>query len=113
MKDKNEITAKLLENAVLQDLISRVYSVRNIVSYKTNNKSKNELDFLITRKQKRIPFEVKLSNKINQKSILQTIAYLQESKNDLGVIIYSGLPQYVNIKEINLHYLPPYYLSKI
>ena len=50
----------------MQEIISKVYSIRQITCFKLNNKSKTELDFVLSLNQKIITIEVKASKKVNQ-----------------------------------------------
>jgi predicted AAA+ superfamily ATPase len=106
----SELSAKLLESAVLQELVSRTGSVRRITSFKSSNKIANELDFVARIGNRTIPIEVKASSKINQKSISQVLSYLEISQSKRGIVVYTGLPKTVNISGFDLNYVPPYYL---
>ena len=110
LQKPSEISAKLLENAVLQDLISAVHFLSKISSYKTNNKARNELDFAVKYNNKLVPVEVKSSIKINQKSISQLLEYLKHHNLNKGMVIYTGKPKLKQIDNFELIYVPPYYI---
>ena len=105
--------AKLLENMVIQELVTKTYSLRNITSYKSQNKSPSEVDYLVTMAGKIWPVEVKLGNKITNKSISQVIECLHTKNLKEGYVVYTGLPQKRNIQGKDIYFLPPYYLSMI
>jgi uncharacterized protein len=111
LREGSEVGAKLLENVVLQELLTLVYSTRNIVSFKSSNKSSNELDFVATIGGRRIPIEVKLSSKINRKAMSQLFSFMEHQNVDEGIVVYTGLPRVEKIDKKTIYYLPPYYLS--
>lgn len=110
LKAPSELNAQLLENAVLQELVSRTGNIRRITSYKNNNKAKTELDFLVRYRERIIPIEVKCAVNVNQKALSQMLTYLEDSKRQEGVVVYTGQPQIKKISGQTLHFIPPYYL---
>jgi len=109
----SKISAKLLENIILQELITYTGSIKNITSYKTNNKVVNELDFLVNIKGKIIPIEVKCSSKINSKALSQVLSYLKNSSTvNHAVVICNSKPQEKEIENYKVHFIPPYLLGK-
>ncbi|MCK5808340.1 ATP-binding protein [bacterium] len=111
IKTTSPFVAQLFENSVMQNLISDVKTIHNIFPYKTNNKVRNELDFVAVYGDRLLPIEVKLSATINQKSITQLLSFLNESKLSEGIVMYAGFPQIKQINGCKLYYLPPYFLS--
>ncbi len=113
LNDGSEVTAKLLENAVLQELVASASSIGNITSYKTSNRVPNELDYLATIGERVLPIEVKSSAKVNQKSLSQLLAYLSRNNQNRGYVIYTGLPKLTKIENKEIWHLPPYLISQI
>ncbi|MBW1807553.1 MAG: ATP-binding protein [Deltaproteobacteria bacterium] len=106
-----EVVAKLLESAVLQDLLGFALSIRFVTSYKSNNRLKNELDFVASLNDQIVPVEVKSSNRVNQKSLSQLLAFMEHRNVDQGIVIFTGMPQKQKIEKRTIWYLPPYALA--
>ncbi len=108
-----EVSAKLLENIVLQELVSHIGSLRMITTYKKNNKSRNEVDFIVRHENKTIPIEVKLSNKPVLKPINQLLEFMNDMKVKKGFVVYTGKPHTEKIDDMEIDFIPPYMISKV
>lgn len=114
LKNKNELSAKLLENNVLQEIVSHTGSLRNISTYKKNNKSRNEVDFIVRNHHGIIPIEVKLSDKPNIKPVNQLLEFMNDMKVNKGYVVYTGTPYIKKLpEEKEIHFIPPYMISDI
>ena len=113
LAEPGELHAQLLENAVLQELVSTCGSIRRVSSFKTNNKSRTELDFAARVGDRVIPVEVKSGKKVNTKSINQLLEYMRYSNLKRGYVIYAGKPMSRKIEGLRISFIPPYYLPII
>ncbi|MBW1871344.1 MAG: hypothetical protein JRJ19_04720 [Deltaproteobacteria bacterium] len=82
-----------------------------MTSYKSNNRLKNELDFVASLNDQIVPVEVKSSNRVNQKSLSQLLAFMEHRNVDQGIVIFTGMPQKQKIEKRTIWYLPPYALA--
>lgn len=114
LKNKNELPAKLLENNVLQEIVSYTGSLRSLSTYKKNNKSKNEVDFIVRTQKGIFPIEVKLSDKPNIKPVNQLLEFMNEMDVDKGYVVYTGKPLIKELpEEKEIHFIPPYMVGEI
>ena len=113
LESSSDVLARLLENMVLQELVSRAYSIRNITSYKKNNKSAHELDFVAAIDGKIFPIEVKSSSKITTKAVLQLTEFMDTRGVSKGFVIFTGKPHRKKIGKKDIYFLPPYCLNLI
>jgi predicted AAA+ superfamily ATPase len=100
--------AMLLENGVLQDCISCVESVHAIQCYRSNNRVPTELDFVVTRQGKVFPIEVKSSLSVKHQTLSQLLDFLQRFECREGFVVYTGLPETIEIDGKTVHFVPPY-----
>ncbi|MBD3321200.1 MAG: AAA family ATPase [Chitinivibrionales bacterium] len=110
---KDQTPAMLLENAVLQDCISFVESVKAIQCYRSSNKVTTELDFVVRYKEKTIPLEVKSSTKVKHSTINQFIDFIQRSGISMGYVVYTGMPETEEIAGKRITYIPPYLIASL
>jgi predicted AAA+ superfamily ATPase len=113
LTDSIPFTAQLLENSVIQCLISQTGSIRNIFSYKSNNKITSELDFVAVCNNSYIPVEVKLSARVNQKSLSQMLQFLKYKNLPAGIVVFTGMPGVKQIDNRKIFYLPPYFMPLV
>jgi predicted AAA+ superfamily ATPase len=106
------IRAQLLENAVCQELIALAGSDQALTSYRSHNKLASELDFVMRDGRNVIPVEVKAGEHVTSKSLHQMLDFMQQQKVKLGIVIYTGIPQWRRIEDQEILFLPPYYLHR-
>ena len=95
---------------MLQELVSTCGSIRRLSSFKTNNKSRTELDFVARVGDRVIPVEVKSGKRVNTKSINQLLEYMRYSNLKRGYVIYTGKPMSRETEGLEIFFIPPYYL---
>jgi hypothetical protein len=111
LSNVSETTAQLFENSICHELVSYSGSSRALTSFKSNNKSSTELDFVVRTGRKIIPVEVKTGKKITEKSLFQIKEFLKAKKIDRGFVVYSGMPVVRKIENSEIIYIPPYMLN--
>lgn len=65
------------------------------------------------RRYRIFPVEVKASSRINQKSIFQLIEYLRVRGGRQGYVVYTGPAAIRQVEDVELVFIPPYYLPGI
>lgn len=113
LKNGNEVSAKLLENVVLQELVTYAGSLRMITTYKKNNKSRNEVDFIVRHNNMTIPVEVKLADKPSLKPVNQLLEFMNDMNAKKGFVIYTGKPYVENTGDKEIKFIPPYLIPEI
>jgi predicted AAA+ superfamily ATPase len=111
--DGDQVTAMLLENGVLQDIVSRTGSISAIECYHTNNRVSTELDFVVSGKNGLLPFEVKSSSRIKQQTLHQQLDFMERFNVQDGYVVYNGLPKVETYAKKNFHFIPPYMVGTI
>jgi len=107
------VSAKLLENVVLQELVTYAGSLRMITTYKKNNKSRNEVDFIVRHNNMTIPVEVKLADKPSLKPVNQLLEFMNDMNAKKGFVIYTGKPHVENTGDKEIKFIPPYLIPEI
>ena len=109
----SETSAQLFENMVCQELVSYAGSARAVTSFKNNNKSSSELDFVVRTGRNIIPIEVKSGTKITDKSLFQMIEFLRTNGLKKGFVVYNGTVKIKKIDQFEIVFIPPYLLHRI
>jgi predicted AAA+ superfamily ATPase len=106
--DGREITAMLLENAVLQDCVSTVESIKAITCYHSSNKVPTELDFVLSLPGRKLPIEVKSSTEVKRQTLSQLMDFLERTTTPEGIVVYTGTPRTEELRGKVLRFIPPY-----
>lgn len=101
----------LLENAVLQDCISFVQSVKAVQCYRSNNRVSTELDFVVQCSKRLMPIEVKSSSSVKSNTLSQLLDFLNRMDLSEGYVVYTGLPETRVIRNKRIRLIPPYLVT--
>ncbi len=103
----------LLENAVLQDCIGFVQSVKAVQCYRSNNRVSTELDFVVQCRERLIPIEVKSSSSVKSNTLSQLLDFLNRMGISEGYVVYTGLPETRVIRNKKIRLIPPYLVTAL
>ncbi len=109
----DQVCAMLLENGVLQDIISYTDSINSIQCYHSNNRVPSELDFVIYYKDRILPVEVKSSSSIKHQTLSQLMDFMNRFGVQNGYVVYTGHPKVETITNKKIHFIPPYMIGTL
>jgi len=100
---------KIIENSVY-NILNQKYKGNKIVNTLSFwRQGKKEIDFLVNEKNRKLPIEVKFSNKVTLKDVVFLADYTKKYKLEFGIVVTKNE---FNRQEINgktIYYIP-YYL---
>lgn len=109
----DQVSAMLLENAVLQECVSYSGSIQAIQSYKSSNKIATELDFAVIKDAARIPLEVKSSLSVKTQTLYQMLDYMNRFAVENGYVVYTGRYKKEILHGKNIYFIPPYFIGQL
>jgi len=99
-----EVFGKIVEN-LIYNILSKNFSKVNFWRY-----HKKEVDFIIKKQKNILPIEVKFRNNIELSDLKNLIYYCQTKKISRAIVITKNVLDKKNIKQINICYIPYYFL---
>lgn len=108
----NIVYPKLQESLVCNEIVAYQAAPSSALNYYKESRNSQEIDFIVTNGDTIIPIEVKSQSSFGKNSLIPMINYLSQRNLKTGILIYNGEMKSVEIGNITIHAVPPYYVSE-